>query len=98
MDKLSPQQRHVNMAAIRSKDTKPEMIVRKGLWRRGFRYRLNHIWLQDHSFKSKPRIARIKRIGNAPETTGTSYPQFNEEDSQMPMAAEEIHEPEISKT
>ena len=29
------------MAAIRSKDTKPEMIVRRGLWARGFRYRLN---------------------------------------------------------
>ena len=25
------------MSAIRSKDTKPEMIVRKGLWKRGFR-------------------------------------------------------------
>ena len=42
MDKLSPQQRHNNMSAIRSKDTKPEMIVRRGLWKRGFRYRLNH--------------------------------------------------------
>ena len=31
MDHLTPQQRHKNMAAIRSKDTKPEMIVRKGL-------------------------------------------------------------------
>ena len=31
MDKLSKQQRHANMAAIRSKDTKPEMIVRRGL-------------------------------------------------------------------
>ena len=30
------------MAAIGSKDTKPEMIVRRGLWKRGFRYRLNH--------------------------------------------------------
>ena len=29
--------RHANMAAIRSKDTKPEMIVRRGLWSRGFR-------------------------------------------------------------
>jgi len=29
------------MAAIHSKDTKPEMIVRKWLWSRGFRYRLN---------------------------------------------------------
>ncbi|MBQ9288304.1 MAG: DNA mismatch endonuclease Vsr [Bacteroidaceae bacterium] len=41
-DKLSPQQRHANMAAIHGKDTKPEMVVRKYLWRKGFRYRLNH--------------------------------------------------------
>ena len=36
------------MAAIHSKDTKPEMIVRKGLWRMGFRYRLNHKRLPGH--------------------------------------------------
>ena len=42
MDKLSPQQRHNNMAAIHGKDTKPEMVVRRWLWGRGFRYRLNH--------------------------------------------------------
>ena len=48
MDKLSPEQRHKNMAAIRSKNTKPEMIVRKGLWSRGFRYRLNHKRLPGH--------------------------------------------------
>ena len=48
MDKLSPQQRHKNMAAIRSKDTKPEMIVRRGLWKRGFRYRLNYNRLPGH--------------------------------------------------
>ena len=35
-------QRHANMAAIHGKDTKPEMIVRRWLWGRGFRYRLNH--------------------------------------------------------
>ena len=48
MDKLTPQQRHANMAAIHSKDTKPEMIVRRGLWKRGFRYRLNHKRLPGH--------------------------------------------------
>ena len=48
MDKLSAQQRHANMAAIHSKDTKPEMIVRRGLWKRGFRYRLNHKRLPGH--------------------------------------------------
>ena len=34
-------QRHANMAAILGKDTKPEMVVRRYLWGRGFRYRLN---------------------------------------------------------
>lgn len=40
-DRLSPQQRHDNMSAIRSIDTKPEIIVRKWLWSKGFRYRIN---------------------------------------------------------
>ena len=48
MDRLSTERRSANMAAIRSKDTKPEMIVRKGLWSRGFRYRLNHKRLPGH--------------------------------------------------
>ena len=48
MDKVSPEQRHKNMAAIHSKNTKPEMLVRKGLWSRGFRYRLNHKRLPGH--------------------------------------------------
>ena len=41
-DKLTPIERHNNMAAIHGKDTKPEMVVRRWLWGRGFRYRLNH--------------------------------------------------------
>ena len=48
MDKLSTEQRHKNMAAIHSKDTKPEWIVRRGLWSRGFRYRLNSPKLPGH--------------------------------------------------
>ena len=48
MDKLTPQQRHKTMAAIRGKNTKPEIIVRRGLWKRGFRYRLNHRRLPGH--------------------------------------------------
>lgn len=48
MDRLTAQQRHQNMAAIRGKDTKLELIVRRGLWKRGFRYRLNHKRLPGH--------------------------------------------------
>lgn len=65
------------MAAIRSKDTKPEMIVRRGLWSRGFRYRLNHIFLQDHGISPRPQITRITQIGQM------------EEETQMPLVAEE---------
>ena len=39
---MTPEQRHRNMAAIRGKNTKPELLVRKFLWSHGFRYRLNH--------------------------------------------------------
>ena len=47
MDKPTAK-RSANMAAIRSKDTKPEIIVRRGLWKRGFRYRLNYSRLPGH--------------------------------------------------
>ena len=36
------------MASIRSKDTKPEIIVRKSLWRKVFRYRMNDKRLPGH--------------------------------------------------
>lgn len=39
---------HKNMAAIHSSGTKPEIIVRKYLWRQGFRYRLNNPRLPGH--------------------------------------------------
>jgi DNA mismatch endonuclease (patch repair protein) len=40
MDVLTPEQRHYNMSQIHSKNTKPELIVRKWLWHHGCRYRL----------------------------------------------------------
>ena len=48
MDVYSPLQRSKNMAAIHSKDTKPEWIVRQWLWKRGLRYRLNSRKLPGH--------------------------------------------------
>ena len=41
-DTRTSQQRHANMAAIHGKNTKPEMVVRRYLWRNGYRFRLNH--------------------------------------------------------
>ena len=47
MDKLTKEQRHRCMSAIKGKNTKPELLVRKFLFSRGFRYRLNHPRLPD---------------------------------------------------
>nr|WP_293836958.1 very short patch repair endonuclease [uncultured Arsenicibacter sp.] len=41
-DVHTPQQRSYNMSRIKGKDTKPEMIVRKYLHARGFRFRLHN--------------------------------------------------------
>lgn len=40
-DIMSKDERSERMSRIRSKDTKPELLVRKELWRAGFRYRLH---------------------------------------------------------
>lgn len=40
-DKISPERRSLNMAAIKSRDTKPEIAVRKLLHASGFRFRLH---------------------------------------------------------
>ena len=41
-DVLTKEQRHKNMKNIRSKDTKIEVILRKALWKKGYRYRKNY--------------------------------------------------------
>lgn len=41
MDIVTPEQRSKNMAAIRSKNTKPEIYFRKLLFAKGYRYSLN---------------------------------------------------------
>ena len=41
MDIFTPQERSAVMSKIRSKNTKPEILLRKALFARGFRYRLH---------------------------------------------------------
>jgi len=42
MDKISKEKRSKVMSAIRSEDTKPEMLLRKALWAKGLRYRVHY--------------------------------------------------------
>lgn len=42
MIKKQPMTRSENMARVKNKNTKPEIYLRKLLWHRGFRYRINY--------------------------------------------------------
>lgn len=42
MDNLTKEQRRKNMQNIRSKNTSIEVILRKALWQKGYRYRKNY--------------------------------------------------------
>jgi DNA mismatch endonuclease (patch repair protein) len=51
-DVVSPEKRSEMMSGIRGKDTKPELLIRKSLHSRGFRYRLH-----DSKLPGKPDLA-----------------------------------------
>lgn len=55
MDRLSKEQRHRNMANIKNKNTKIEILLRKALWKQGIRYRKNY-----NDLPGKPDIAITK--------------------------------------
>lgn len=55
MDTLTKEQRSKNMRNIKSKDTSIEMLLRKALWHKGYRYRKNY-----KKLPGKPDIALTK--------------------------------------
>ena len=50
-DTLTPEERSRNMAAIRSRDTKPEVYLRKLLFTKGYRY-----WISEKIIPGHPDI------------------------------------------
>jgi len=61
-DVLTPEQRRQNMAAIKGKNTKPEMVVRQLVHRLGYRYRLHRKDLPgkpDLFFPSRRKIIEV---------------------------------------
>ena len=51
-DVLTPEQRRKNMQNIKASDTKIEVLLRKALWKKGYRYRKNY-----KKIPGKPDIA-----------------------------------------
>lgn len=56
VDVVSPEVRSRMMSGIRSRNTKPEMLLRRGLHRAGFRYRLH-----DRSLPGRPDMVFPRR-------------------------------------
>lgn len=54
-DDLTKEQRHKNMQHIKSSDTKIEVLLRKALWKKGYRYRKNY-----EKLPGKPDIVLTK--------------------------------------
>ncbi len=59
MDTISPQRRSENMRRIKSRDTAPEMTVRRLVHGMGFRYRLHHPGLPGKPDLVFPRLGSV---------------------------------------
>jgi DNA mismatch endonuclease (patch repair protein) len=85
MDVLTPQQRSANMAAIKGKNTKPEISLRSIIHRLGYRYRLHRKDLPgkpDIVFPSRKKVIFVHgcywhmhdcRFGNVIPDTRTEF-------------------------
>jgi DNA mismatch endonuclease (patch repair protein) len=59
VDTLTPEQRSDRMARVRSKNTRPEMVVRRLVHSMGFRYRLHSASLPGHPDMVFPRRHKV---------------------------------------
>ena len=85
--------RSYNMSRIRSKDSKPEIIVRKFLHAQGFRFRLH-----DKKLPGKPDIV-LKKYKTAVLVHGCfwhAHPECKE--SHIPATSQEYWKPKIQRT
>ncbi|MBZ9770352.1 DNA mismatch endonuclease Vsr [Mesorhizobium sp. CA6] len=88
MDRLSPERRSYLMSRVRSKDTTPEMVVRKLVHRLGYRFRLHSCSLPgkpDLVFPSRKKIIFVhgcfwhRHLGCAKATVPKSHTDFWQE-------------------
>ena len=80
MDTFSPEQRHRCMSNIRSKDTVPEILVRKKLFSCGWRFRVC-----DKRLQGKPDIV-IPRAKTIIDVRGCFWHRHGCKDSTMPKS------------
>lgn len=90
-DTKTPEARSENMSRIRSTNTKPEEIVRKFLFSKGFRYRKN-----DKRLPGKPDIV-IPKYRSVVFVNGCFWHMHNCSRSRMPKSNLDYWEPKIRR-
>jgi DNA mismatch endonuclease (patch repair protein) len=91
-DKLTPERRSANMSRIRSRDTSPEMIVRRLVHGMGYRYRL-HVT----SLPGKPDIV-LPRLKSIIEVRGCFWHQHSGcIDSHIPKSRIQYWQPKLQR-
>jgi DNA mismatch endonuclease (patch repair protein) len=94
VDKITPEERSDNMRSIKSKDTSPELIVRRLVHRMGYRYRLHRkdlVGKPDLTFVSRKKIIFVH---------GCFWHQHNEpacKISRLPRSNTEYWIPKLKK-
>jgi len=82
-------ERSANMARIRSKDTKPEMLVRKALYRLGFRFRL-HVY----GLPGRPDIV-LPKYGTVIQVKGCFWHGHTCPDGRLPKSNRDYWIPKL---
>lgn len=90
-DRLTPEQRSRNMAGIRGKDTKPEMLVRRCLHSLGFRFRLHRRDLPGNPDVVLPRWRAVVFVH------GCFWHRHGCRNSQMPTTRTEFWETKLER-
>lgn len=92
MDVLTPERRSANMRLIRSKNTSPELTVRKLVHRLGYRYRL-HV----ASLPGKPDLV-FRRLKKIIEVRGCFWHQHDGcIDSHIPKSRRDYWKPKLAR-
>ena len=63
MDRLTKEQRHKNMQAVKNKDSKIELMLRSALWNKGYRYRKNYTKIEGNIQRDKTVNKILKEQG-----------------------------------
>lgn len=92
MDVLTPAQRQLNMSRIRSQDTQPELLIRRGLHAQGFRFRLHQRQLPGWPDLALPRYNTVVFVN------GCFWHSHGCHISRMPETRREYWQPKLDRT